>query len=141
MKELEILVNLFCVYLVETLGATCAPRDNFLRNNESWTKQIMHLKWALANLQNKKIYCPSGKYKLLIRSFLEDYCYKMLLLWVCYKDIIATLKKIFGSWHKCDQNLFSPEFDNNFYQVFHLYNNATFIVFQWNIISPLNFFF
>ena len=110
----------------------------FFKNHESWTKQIVYLKWALANLQNMTIYYPSEKYKLSICSFSEYYCYQ--IVFVHFNNFVL-LKKMFGAWHKCVQNFFSPELESNFYQVFYLYNNATFILFQWNIFSPLNFFY
>ena len=37
------------------------------------TNQIVYLKWTLAILKKMPIYCPLGKYKLLICSFLEHY--------------------------------------------------------------------
>ena len=65
---------------------------SFLRNHESRTKQIMYLKWALANFQNMSIYYPSGKYKLSIRSFSGyHYCYKIIFLHI----ILCPSKKCF----------------------------------------------
>ena len=90
--------------------------------HESWTKQFVNLKWALDNLKNMPIYYPSGKYKLSIRSYSEYYCYKIVFLHINFFEPL----KMFGAWHKCAQTFFSPEFDNNFDQVFQLYNNATF---------------
>ena len=59
-----------------------------------------------------------------ICSFLEYYCYKAVFV-----HIILSPQKDVWAWHKCAQNISSSEFDNNFYQAFHFYNNATFILF------------
>ena len=55
--------SLFCVCCSgETLGATCALQrnvhleDTFIKNHESRAKQILYLKWVLANLQSMLIY-------------------------------------------------------------------------------------
>ena len=111
--ELEILLHNIFVCLVETLRTTRAPRRNmhlvifFFRNDEL-------PEMSLRNLQNASVYYPSGKYKLLIRSCLE-YCYTIIFV-----HNIVPLKRMSCAWYKCAQNFFIPEFDTNFYQVFHL---------------------
>ena len=111
--ELEILLHNIFVCLVETLRTTRAPRRNmhlvifFFRNDEL-------PEMSLRNLQNASVYYTSGKYKLLIRSCLE-YCYTIIFV-----HNIVPLKRMSCAWYKCAQNFFSPEFDTNFYQVFHL---------------------
>ena len=132
LKELEILMKLSCACLVETLDVTCSPWRNvylvilFLFSeitnhepnklcacNEPWPTCAKH-----ANLFNY----PSEKYKLLICSFLEYYCYKIIFVYI----ILCISKRCLV--HDTNVRSFSsPEFDNNFYQVCHLYdNNATF---------------
>ena len=114
--ELEILLHNIFACVVETLRATRAPRRNmylvifFFRNDELNRLPEM----SLRNLQNASVYYPSGKYKLLIRSCLE-YCYTIIFV-----HNTVPLKRMSRAWYKCAQIFFSPEFDTNFYQVFHL---------------------
>ena len=114
--ELEILLHNIFACVVETLRATRAPRRNmylvifFFRNDELNRLPEM----SLRNLQNASVCYPSGKYKLLIRSCLE-YCYTIIFV-----HNTVPLKRMSRAWYKCAQIFFSPEFDTNFYQVFHL---------------------
>ena len=80
LKELEILVHSFFVCLVQTSGATRAPRRNvhlvivFSKTTNNEPKNRVP-EMSLCFMQNIQIYYPSGKYKFSIRSFLEYYCY------------------------------------------------------------------
>ena len=111
-----------------------APCDNFLKNHELWTKRMVYLKWALANLQNMTIYYHSGKYSLSIRSSLEYWC---KIVFVC-RLFCDPQKDVLRMTQMSTNLFFSRKFENNFYQVFQLNNSATFTVFQRNIISPVN---
>ena len=149
LKELEILMKLSFACLVETLDVTCSPWRNvylvilFLFSeitnhepnklctwNEPWPTCAKH-----ANLFNY----PSEKYKLLICSFLEYYSYKIIFVY-----IILCISK------RCLVH------DTNVRKVFPALNLTIIFIkfitciitqplicnmfFQWNIISPLNFF-
>ena len=122
----------FCVCLVETLGATCAPRRNihleilFFRSHKSWTKQILYMKWSFDNLQNITIYYPSGIHKLSICSFLDYYWYKIAFMYI----ILRPSKRCLVHDTNIPKFVLSPAFDNNFDLAFRLYNNATFTLFQ-----------
>ena len=98
--------KLFLACLVETFGARCAWKkcahcDTFSRYHELWKKQIVHLKWAFVNLQNMAINYLQKKYKLSIRSFLEYYCYKTVLMRITVFSVLknfvhdTNLHKIF----------------------------------------------
>ena len=57
----------------------------------SFTMNLLHLIWALVNLQNMPIYYPSGKYKLSICSFSP---LRKMFGW----RMIQMCKKIFQPW-------------------------------------------
>ena len=127
--------NFRCHMFTMKKRASC-DTFSFFRNHKSCTWNEPWLTCAKhANLFNY----PSEKYKLLICSFLEYYCYKIIFV-----DIILCISK------RCLVH------DTNVRKVFPALNLAIIFIkfitciitqplicnmfFQWNIISPLNFF-
>ena len=95
------------------------PCDNFFKNHELWTKKMVYLKWALANLQNMTIYYHSGIYWLSIGAK-SSLC----------ADYFVPLKKMYCAWHKWAQTFSSA-----------VNLRIIFIKsFSWIIAPPLPFF-
>ena len=79
----------------------CTPCDTFFRNHEPNRVPEM----SLSCLQDMPIFYTSGKYELSIHFSLE-YCYTTVSVHIIL-CLSAPLKRMFGAWYKCAQNLFS----------------------------------
>ena len=107
--------HFLCVSCWDIRCHACNTKEHVLRDTSCRNPELNRVpKINLSYLQHISIFCPSGKYKLLIRSFLRYHNT------IHFMHNIVPLKRIFGAWYKGAQNFFSPGFDNNFNQVFYL---------------------
>ena len=127
--------HFLCVSCWDIRCHACNTKKHVLRDTSCRNPELNRVpKINLSYLQNISIFCPSGKCKLLIHSFLRYHNT------IHFMHNIVPLKRYLVHDTKVHKIFLALALTITLIKSFTC-NNTAFILFQLNIISPLNSFF